>query len=223
MNYIEKMSQKQDSLNEHTVKGWLSVGNPFRRALWLEAAEAMESTPWKWWKDGKLDIGNLKVESIDMMHFALSVVLQSGYSGWQWLDNEVTAAFDRDLKIPDDRIPENIMNLIETIVMQTFADSMASHGPHEIIITLAELMNMIGMDRDEMYKLYMGKNILNEFRQNHGYKEGTYDKEWFGEEDNVFMTNALSEIGISDHFEDDLYKALEGGYKEVQDAKESKH
>jgi len=44
---------------------------------------------------------------------------------------------------------------------------------------------------DELYALYIGKNALNKFRQDHGYKEGTYIKEWNGEEDNVVMMDIL--------------------------------
>jgi hypothetical protein len=37
----------------------------------------------------------------------------------------------------------------------------------------------------------VGKNILNQFRQDHGYKEGSYVKIWNGQEDNVVMQNIL--------------------------------
>jgi hypothetical protein len=38
-----------------------------------------------------------------------------------------------------------------------------------------------------LYRLYVGKNILNQFRQDHGYKEGSYIKIWNGVEDNLVM------------------------------------
>jgi len=31
------------------------------------------------------------------------------------------------------------------------------------------------------------KNVLNTFRQNHGYKEGRYNKMWAGKEDNLHL------------------------------------
>lgn len=37
---------------------------------------------------------------------------------------------------------------------------------------------------DSIYKSYLVKNVLNSFRNNNGYKEGTYKKIWNGEEDN---------------------------------------
>ena len=40
-------------------------------------------------------------------------------------------------------------------------------------------------------KLYIGKNCLNQFRQDNGYKEGHYIKVWNGKEDNVVMVEIL--------------------------------
>lgn len=37
---------------------------------------------------------------------------------------------------------------------------------------------------DSIYKSYLVKNVLNSFRNNNGYKNGTYKKFWNGEEDN---------------------------------------
>ena len=37
----------------------------------------------------------------------------------------------------------------------------------------------------------IGKNCLNKFRQDNGYKEGTYIKEWNGREDNVVMIEII--------------------------------
>jgi hypothetical protein len=54
---------------------------------------------------------------------------------------------------------------------------------------------------------------LNRFRQDHGYKEGTYIKVWNGEEDNVVMLDTMAknpEYGV-----DELYSALEEVYKKL--------
>ncbi len=66
------------------------------------------------------------------------------------------------------------------------------------------------LNLDTLYKLYVGKNILNQFRQDHGYKEGSYIKLWNGEEDNVVMQRILdTNDAISP---DELYIALEEAY-----------
>jgi hypothetical protein len=45
----------------------------------------------------------------------------------------------------------------------------------------------LGMDFNELYQMYVGKNVLNVFRQKAGYKTGTYRKDWAGEEDNEVL------------------------------------
>ncbi len=52
-------------------------------------------------------------------------------------------------------------------------------------------MAQITLSYEELYKLYIGKNILNRFRQNHGYKSGDYMKVWSGREDNVVLQEIL--------------------------------
>lgn len=54
---------------------------------------------------------------------------------------------------------------------------------------------------DEIYKNYLVKNVLNSFRNNNGYKEGTYIKIWNKEEDNDVafrIANELTEIAPED-------------------------
>lgn len=61
-------------------------------------------------------------------------------------------------------------------------------------------------------KVYYGKNILNSFRQKHGYKDGTYKKHWQYNnsvlEDNKVMVDLLNS-GI---LLDELYKEMEKIY-----------
>ena len=55
--------------------------------------------------------------------------------------------------------------------------------------------------------------MLNRFRQNNGYKEGSYKKIWNGREDNEVMSEILSN-GVSKI--DEIYAALEREYKKVK-------
>jgi hypothetical protein len=68
----------------------------------------------------------------------------------------------------------------------------------------------LNLKLSELYQLYIGKNILNQFRQDHGYKEGSYIKEWHGVEDNVVMQKLLNDK--SDITPDELYQGLEKNY-----------
>jgi hypothetical protein len=72
------------------------------------------------------------------------------------------------------------------------------------------------MDLEEIYKLYMGKNILNKFRQNNGYKTGSYKKIWNGQEDNAYLTTILKETEISNvEFDMIIYDKLTEVYQSI--------
>ena len=51
-----------------------------------------------------------------------------------------------------------------------------------------------GLDGEGLFREYVSKNVLNHFRQDNGYKTGTYQKTWGGQEDNVHLV-ALMEQG----------------------------
>ena len=74
-------------------------------------------------------------------------------------------------------------------------------------------MGAVDMSSDDLYRQYIGKNVLNFFRQDHGYKEGTYIKVWDGKEDNEHLVEVLDQLDPSlDNFADLLYAELESRY-----------
>lgn len=54
-----------------------------------------------------------------------------------------------------------------------------------------ELCALMGLGFEELYFTYLGKNVLNKFRQDNGYKDGSYVKIWDGKEDNEVMLNII--------------------------------
>ena len=65
----------------------------------------------------------------------------------------------------------------------------------------------------ELYKRYVVKNQLYTFRQQHGYKDGSYIKLWNAVEDNVVAFKIMDENpGISPN---GLYKKLELKYSQI--------
>ena len=75
-------------------------------------------------------------------------------------------------------------------------------------------------DADEMdAHLYVGKNVLNLFRQDHGYRDGRYRKSWQGREDNEVLAELLPGLDSDARdFRDVLYRALAARYAQVADA-----
>jgi hypothetical protein len=65
----------------------------------------------------------------------------------------------------------------------------------------------------ELYKRYVVKNQLNTFRQQHGYKDGSYIKLWDTVEDNVVAFKIMDENpSISPS---SLYQKLELKYAQI--------
>ena len=49
-------------------------------ALKAEAVEIDESLLWKWWSKDRIDLQNIRVEIVDLMHFLTSLALVAGLS-----------------------------------------------------------------------------------------------------------------------------------------------
>lgn len=65
---------------------------------------------------------------------------------------------------------------------------------------------------------YVSKNVLNIFRQEHGYKDGSYVKEWFGQEDNVHLVEISASLDPeSATFSHDLKGQLAQRYQAARD------
>ena len=77
----------------------------------------------------------------------------------------------------------------------------------------ANLMALLDMDFDSLYRGYVGKNVLNFFRQDHGYKEGSYVKVWNGREDNEHLVEVVNDLDSERaDFRDEVYRGLASRY-----------
>ncbi|KIM03942.1 MAG: dUTPase [Sulfurovum sp. AS07-7] len=205
MSKIKSMLMLQQELNDDTngigwEKGVTKQGKPinWRRCILLESAELIESYPWKHWKniDAPADKENIKIEVVDIWHFVMSEILRinmttsretienlaleiSNLSNFSALKNSAD-------EIADDYY-EQIAN-IENFVKTLFSDD----GWKEMTNSYLSIVSQSGLNLESLYQLYIGKNILNKFRQDHGYKDGSYKKIWDEKEDNVIMQEILS-------------------------------
>jgi len=218
MSRILTMLELQQKLNDNTNgKGWengiTAQGKKidWRRCIYLEAAELVESYPWKHWKniDAKVDTDNVKVELVDIWHFVMSEVLRVNALGdardLKELASDIEASIaNENVEYLQDYYAQ--IEAIEELIEKLFCNFELV----DFTATFFRLCEKLGLGFDELYSLYIGKNILNIFRQDHGYKDGTYIKVWNGKEDNVVMQEILannSNIGV-----DELYKELEKRY-----------
>ena len=225
MDKILLMVQLQAQLNDATngekwTDGITKNGKTinWKRCIYLECAEMVDSFSWKHWKsiDKEPDWENHQIEVIDVWHFIISLAIEnyaqnlkggvedlslhiSQLSSFSKIDTNLTAFATQDEVIAK---VENLIRLaIDTDTLEL----------DKLVNDFFDLVIMSGLNLETLYRLYVGKNILNQFRQDHGYKDGSYIKVWNGEEDNVVMkriweTNA-------DIKPDALYSELKKAYE----------
>lgn len=223
MDKILQMLELQQELNDATngigwEDGMTKNGKPidWKRCTYLECAELIESYPWKHWKniDAKPDYDNIKIEAVDIWHFIMSQGLEDYKRGElgsiETLANNINSlpnfsAFSGELQKTFKDYYEQIA-VVETLMKTVFCEG----STEKLMEAFIDVAMQSGLNLDSLYKLYVGKNILNQFRQDHGYKEGTYIKIWNGKEDNVTMQSILDEN--EDISPEGLYEALEATY-----------
>jgi hypothetical protein len=74
------------------------------------------------------------------------------------------------------------------------------------------MCNLAKLSLDELYTLYVAKNVLNWFRQDRGYADGRYIKMWAGREDVEHLREIVEELGREDFDSAALYDALATRY-----------
>ena len=182
---VREMAALQDRLNTVVHPQWRAQGHPYYRAIWVECAELLDHYGWKWWKNPQRNIDQVKMEIVDIWHFGLSELIR---------DDRVNRFLARVLlSSGEDVATPHFQDAVEIYAAAVLSRKRFQVGK------FVHLMRSLPMTFDELYRLYIGKNVLNEFRQQHGYKDGTYRKFWFdGREDNEHLSDVLREADIAD-------------------------
>lgn len=190
------MLQLQDEMNIKVHPDWRQQGYQWSRAIWIECAELMDHHGWKWWKKQSPDREQVILELIDIWHFGLSALLQEE-SDKEKLNAQLQLALER---------PQAEGNFLESV--EAFAQhALAQRSFHAA--RFAGLLVQMDVDFNRLFQSYVGKNVLNFFRQDRGYKEGSYQKVWHGREDNVHLVEVLESLDLqSATYRDDIYRAL---------------
>lgn len=222
---IAEMLVLQETTNKKINADWLNAGYPFLRGVVIEGAEGIEHHGYKWWKANQKDLAQLKMELIDIWHFMLSHFLVSEY-----LDGK--ASFEDDENDYLDAATNHIVDTLKRIGSNTVhfdgnryvISQIDTVTKLELLIGLSvsrrldlhlfeSVMNDVGMGWPELYRQYVSKNVLNMFRQDNGYKQGTYIKIWSGREDNEHLVEIMNSLDANNpDFQGNLYHLLELNY-----------
>lgn len=212
------MLELQSGMNAKVNSAWLEAGYPYLRAVVVEGGEAMEHQGWKWWKHQETDLPQVQMELVDTWHFLLSAILIESRgdieAATEWVDKRIAALdgpdgrkawiFDKEYRLDSLGLIDKLELMIGFSVFRKIS-----------IPLFNAILEDCSMDWNELYRQYIGKNVLNFFRQDHGYKTGSYRKHWHdGREDNEHLVEVIDEIvDVSDGYRDRLYSALKVRYE----------
>ena len=199
LSQIETMLNLQDSMNTKVNADWRRQNFAWYRAIWIECAELLDHYGWKWWKHQEMDRDQVVLELIDIWHFGLSILIVND-SDKEQLCQDLTLGLSDSASF---EFPEQLEAFTEQVLHTRSFD----------VRRFGALMKTIGLDFDELYSSYVGKNVLNMFRQDKGYKEGTYIKNWGGKEDNEWLIDVMQQLDMSAaDFADSVYSELNASY-----------
>ena len=200
---LTTMLQLQGEMNAKVHNEWQEQEFEWYRAIWVECAELLDHYGWKWWKKQTPDVDQIALELVDNWHFGLSLLLLKGQSVDEIAD-QISVAF-ADPQQGDDFAAD-----LEGFTEQTLATKDFDIGG------FVKLMHGIKMDFETLYIGYIGKNVLNFFRQDNGYQDGSYQKQWGGIEDNEHLVEIVSKMDTtSATFKDDLYSRMQETYSRL--------
>ncbi len=198
---LETMARMQDEHNCQVHPEWRTQGYEYYRAIWVECAEMLDHYGWKWWKKQTPDVAQVKLELVDIWHFALSEMLRA-----DTLNDEVGAALAK--AAPGAGDPAAFRAAIEALAASSLETRSFELTP------FIDAMRELPMPYEELFDMYIGKNVLNRLRQNHGYQSGEYVKVWNGQEDNEHLVELLATVEADPAtLPDALYAALEDRYR----------
>ena len=208
---LQSMLELQDGINSKIRSDWRDANNAWFRAIWTECAELVDHIGWKWWKHQSPDIPQVRLELVDIFHFGLSELLQQ-HGTADAVATKLLGAYVIYGKRSGGGVDESAASIA---LVEAFATSVLMTRRFDLPEFCA-LATAVGLEEQKLYEMYVGKNVLNGFRQDHGYKVGTYIKAWDGREDNVWLVEFAAGLDKNPAtFAAELYGQLSKKYAEV--------
>ncbi len=217
MNTVDKlkeMYQIQETFNTTIHPQWREQNFNFSDAVWVECAELMDHLGYKWWKPQAEDwYQAARMELVDILKFLISMDLQNAESFDDCIEFECLSLLFGEI--------EKTGTIENGFYSRCHARKLASRViENDLQLAFSSfmlLMRTLDITFDELYLFFIGKDVLNLFRQAHGYSEGKYIKVWNGAEDNDVL-NQMIKIAIKRRIDitgDRIYKQLEFHYNNL--------
>ena len=166
---VEKLLAMQDQLNSYIHPEWKKQNFDWNFAIIDECREIKEHLGWKWWKENyqcgltEQNRKQVQLEVIDILHFVLSIACRDKVDPatlTKWINNSNN--WDSN------GWNEDINWMMQNAITESPDIFEAWH-----ILAVSS-----GLTTEQVIETYTQKFVLNKFRQDHGYKDGSYCKEW---------------------------------------------
>lgn len=207
---LATMAEMQDGYNQVLHAQWREQGFNFYRAIWVECAEMLDHYGWKWWKHSTPDLDQVKLELVDIWHFGLSDLMRDGVTPASLAPDLVEASSQAVAKAsaPSEAADAEVFReVLEAFALRTLGERKFA------LVEFKALLVELPLPLPELFSLYVGKNVLNGFRQDNGYRTGEYRKLWGGREDNEHLVEALAELSCApNEVPEQLYAQLQQRY-----------
>jgi len=214
---LHSMLELQDAMNSRVNPDWVAANNNWHRAIQVEGVEAIEHHGWKWWKKQDCDLAQLKMELVDIWHFILSAAIQLKHGNISLAKKEMLSELHLNKKSVQFDNQYYVLAQLSLLEKLDLLVGLAA-AKRSSFALFESLLNACDMEWNDLFRQYVGKNVLNVFRQDHGYKAGTYIKTWDGREDNEHLVEVLEIVDLaSATVRDELYSALKARYPSVQE------
>lgn len=212
---LSAMLEMQDGMNSKVNPDWVAAKNNWHRAIQVEGVEAIEHHGWKWWKKQDCDLAQLRMELVDIWHFILSASIQDKHGNLALAKMEMMS----DLNLHQKSVQfDNQYYLVAQLNKLEKLDLLVglAAAKRTNLALFESLLFDCEMSWMDLFKQYVGKNTLNMFRQDHGYKAGSYVKIWAGREDNEHLVELLEITDLdSNNIQHELYQSLKARYLEL--------
>lgn len=209
--HLITMMYMQHRLNTVIDMEWFKKNQDFPLAIMVETGEFADHLGWKWWSKQESNVEQAIMELVDIWHFGLAMIARACIRDLPELEFATEAEWQQHLMVVGmarkaiDELPEdgegcsyhgeleeadvNVKALacVKGVAVFALEDESFAMG------YALEALRLLGVSREELFRRFVGKNVLNLFRQSNGYKTGSYKKVWFGEEDNVVLERMMAE------------------------------
>jgi len=173
---LSNMLENQVKLNNKSYDTqWLVKGKSlefdYNLAASQEIAEFINSYGYSWWSSSPKDLSNCRTEIVDAVHFMLSqAVIEFGS-----IEEALTTLVYAYVGVSNTpTLSESPLHYAKQLSAELLTSSDAINTVTSSWFSLFRLCETIGFSIEHLYARYMAKSALNAFRQEKGYRNGTF-------------------------------------------------